>query len=353
MASPNPPNPASATPVAVALSIGTSSWDSTPSSIAFQDAIIPLMRTHAITRLDTARIYGQGASETAIGKQNLAAEFTITTKAPGGIPGSGEADSIIAAARASFDALKVDKVHIYLLHGPDESVSISETYSAIQTLYNEGRFQKFGLSNFSPSQVDAFHAHAKTHSLILPTIYQSTYSAALRLNETLLFPTLRELGMSIQAYSPLAMGFLAKSSTAFAESSQLDQSGAEGKDGLGARWDAKTPIGRVHRLVFEKPEYIAMLQEWEKLSVESGVCQVGLAYRWVKYHSFLDGEKGDEMILGASSKVQFVEAIAEIERGPLERWVVKRIEGLWEGVKEVAEVDNLRAFKLAMGEGSK
>ncbi|PVH73489.1 Aldo/keto reductase [Cadophora sp. DSE1049] len=344
MAPPNPEKQVSTTPVAI--SIGTTNWDPSPSSVEFQNDILPAMRAHGITKLDTARLYGQGASETAIGNQNLAAEFTITTKAPGGLPGMGKAENILKAARESFEALKVEKVHIYLLHGPDDTVSVEETYSAIQTLYEEGRFGKFGLSNFTPSQVLTFHTHARTHSLILPTIYQSTYSAALRLNETLLFPTLRELNISIQAYSPLAMGFLAKSATAFT------QNGTENKDDLGPRWDTTTPNGIIHRFILEKPEYITMLSSWERLSKESGVSQAGLAYRWVRYHSFLDGSKGDEMIIGPSSTKQFIEAMEELEKGRLEDCVVEKIESLWEGVKDVAEVDFLRAFQVVAGGGA-
>ncbi|KAL2061524.1 hypothetical protein VTL71DRAFT_6901 [Oculimacula yallundae] len=338
----------------VAISLGASNWDLSTSSVDFQKEIVPVLRAHGVGRLDTSRIYGQGASESAIGILNLAADFIITTKAPGLIPGSGGGDAILAAAKESFKSLGVEKVHIYLLHGPDDSVDVAETYSAVQVLYVEGRFDKFGLSNFTPAQVRTFYNYGKTNNFVVPTVYQSTYSAALRLNETLLFPTLRELGMSIQAYSPLASGFLAKSAAAFRDSSAsapeavTPQTTSENKS-LGARWDPNTFVGRLMRILFEKPEYLTMLQQWENLAQECGVSQAGLAYRWVRYHSFLDGEKGDEMIVGASSVKQFEDAMREIEQGPLDAWVVAKIEAMWEGVKDVAEVDNLRAFKLVMG----
>jgi aryl-alcohol dehydrogenase-like predicted oxidoreductase len=34
------------------------------------------------------------------------------------------------------------QVPIYLLHAPDDTVPVEETYSAIQALYEEGRFEK-------------------------------------------------------------------------------------------------------------------------------------------------------------------------------------------------------------------
>jgi aflatoxin B1 aldehyde reductase len=143
--------------------------------------------------------------------------------------------------------------------------------------------------------------------------------------------------MSIQAYSPLASGFLSKTP------SELEQ--AKG------RWDASTVSGKLHRFVFQKPSYMRMLEEWGKLAEESGVGRVGLAYRWVRYHSMLKGELGDEMIIGASTAEQFRQTVEEIEKGPLEEWVVKRVDELWEMVRDEAEVDNLRAFREVVGKG--
>ena len=193
-------------------------------------------------------------------------------------------------------------------------------------------------------QVLEYYNHAKAHDLILPTVFQSAYAPVTRHNETLLFPTLRQLGIRIQAYSPLAMGFLAKSPSDF----------EVGAKGLQGRWDASTVHGEVHMFMFGKPSFIAMLGDWCALAEESGAGKVGLAYRWLRYHSALKGELGDEMIIGASSARQLEETMKEIEKGPLEQWVVERIEGMWESVKEDAEVDTQRALRVViMGEGKK
>ena len=141
--------------------------------------------------------------------------------------------------------------------------------------------------------------------------------------------------MSIQAYSPLAMGFLSKTPS-------------EIENGTG-RWDPSTFSGRMHRSMFYKPSYMKILEEWGKLAEESGAGRVGLANRWVRYHSVLRGDLGDEMIIGASSAEQFQQTVKEIEKGPLEEWIVKRINELWEMIKDDAEVDNLRAFREVAG----
>jgi aflatoxin B1 aldehyde reductase len=104
-------------------------------------------------------------------------------------------------------------------HAPDESVPVAETMGAIQTLYEEDRFEKvsftahipsrpskpltpnikFGLSNMTSDQVLEYYNYAKSQNFIFPTIYQASYSPAVRGNEAALFPTLRSLGISIQA----------------------------------------------------------------------------------------------------------------------------------------------------------
>jgi aryl-alcohol dehydrogenase-like predicted oxidoreductase len=190
-------------------------------------------------------------------------------------------------------------------------------------------------------QVLEYYNYAKSQNFILPTVYQASYSPAVRANETLLFPTLRELGISIQAYSPLAAGFLSKT---------VEQI----ENGHGTeRWDPNTVYGAVNRHLFYKPSYLKMLADYGKLAEESGVSRVGLAYRWVRYHSALKGELGDEMIIGANSGKQFRETVEEIEKGPLEPWVVERIDGLWELVKDDAPIDNLKAVREVIGALSK
>ncbi|KAH8593098.1 NADP-dependent oxidoreductase domain-containing protein [Bisporella sp. PMI_857] len=332
----------SSTPVA--LSAGTHIWEPTPENIVFQDELLATIRKHGVTRLDTARAYLEGRSEEAIGLKGLAKEFIITTKAPTATPGNGSYENILKEARLSFAALKVDRVRVYLLHAPDDTTPLEHTYKAIQELYLEGKFEKFGLSNYGATQVREWHAHAKKNGYVLPTVYQSMYSAAARIQEFELFPTLRELGFSIQAYSPMAMGFLAKTAEDF----------APGTNKLtGGRWDTTTAFGQIQAIMFNKPSMINLLAEWNKIAKEAGYSKAGMAYRWVRYHSALKGDLGDEMIIGASTPKQFEETVTEIEKGPLEASVVAKIDALWEPVAADAERSTLRAIGTLVAGGGK
>ncbi|KAF2100228.1 Aldo/keto reductase [Rhizodiscina lignyota] len=314
------------------LSIGTHTWNTTPESQSSIQEILNVMRKHGIKKLDTARSYGQGESEAVIGNLGLPKEFEVATKAATGTwEGAGKREHVLEGAQLSLDALRISKIPIYFLHAPDETTPVADTMSAIQELYEHGHFEKFGLSNFTRDQVVELHSYAKSNGLVLPTVYQSSYSLAVRLNEEGLFPTLRELGFSIQAYSPMAAGLLAKTPE------YIEQ-------GKGS-WDPKTPSGIVYNYQYNKPEYMQMLREYAALSEKSGVSRTGLAYRWIRYHSMLDGSLGDEMIIGAASANQLEETLEELEKGPLEPWAVKIIDELWDVVKGVAPVDNLEAIR--------
>jgi aflatoxin B1 aldehyde reductase len=206
---------------------------------------------------------------------------------------------------------------------------VEEQMEAIQTLYNQGIFEQFGLSNFTKEQVVEYYNYAKSRDYILPTVYQCSYSIAVRRNETELFPTLRELGISIQAYSPMAGGLLAKTPEYI-------------KEGKG-NWDPTTLFGKLFRDLYNKPSYMNLLREFGALSQSSGISRSGLAYRWVRYHSAL--EQGDEMILGSVTAEQLEQALGELNNGPLPKWVVQRIDELWDGIRDDSPANNLQSIR--------
>ncbi|KAK5994256.1 Oxidoreductase sirO [Cladobotryum mycophilum] len=315
----------------VALIIGTHTW--TLETLENARAILDVLRKYKIDKIDTARSYG--ASESAVGKLKASSEFIIDTKAATGVaPGAGQ--RILEFAAESLKELQTTKVRTYFLHAPDEDTPVEVQMEAIQTLYKQGMFERFGVSNFTAEQVRKFYDYSKSKGYILPTVYQSSYSIAVRLNETHLFPTLRELGIAIQAYSPMAGGLLNKTPEYI----------QQGK----GNWDPITPTGKIFRDLYYKPSYLNMLKEFGKLSEQTGVSRSGLAYRWVRYHSALKVELGDEMILGSVTAESLEEAVVELDKGPLEGWVVKRIDELWELIKDDAPVDNLKSVrKIVLG----
>ena len=121
----------------------------------------------------------------------------------------------------------------------------------------------------------------------------------------------------------------------------------------GGRWDTTTPFGQIQAIMFNKPSMINLLADWNKIAKKAGYSKAGMAYRWVRYHSALKGDLGDEIIIGASTSKQFEETITEIEKGPLEASVVAEIDALWEPVAADSETSTLRAIGVLVAGGGK
>ncbi|KAL9115263.1 MAG: hypothetical protein Q9227_001057 [Pyrenula ochraceoflavens] len=306
---------------------GTHMWEIIPEKANLQREVVSILRKHGVDELDTARTYRTGDSETFIGNEGLSTQFKVTTKAPGGLKSSSK-DSILEAASKSLNALKIDKVHIYLLHAPGRSTPISETMEAIQELYLKGAFSFFGVSNFTAKEVQELYDYCKAKNYVLPTVYQANYNLVARKNEKILFETLRKLGISIQVYSPVAGGFLTKTSEEIVNA----------KSG---RWDPSQTSGKMYHYLYNKPSLLRYLDEFGEISKSSGISKLGLAYRWTRYNSFMDGAQGDTIIIGAADPKQVEEVLAELEKGPLPAKLVEKLEEMWKGIEADAPIDNL------------
>lgn len=201
--------------------------------------------------------------------------------------------------------------------------------SVTQLIWRLPDVQQFGVSNFSVDQVKEIYDYAKSKSYVLPTVYQGNYNLAARRTEADLFPLLRSLNISFQAYSPIAGGFLVKTPE------QVANPAAD------SRWHPSSPYGALYQKLYNKPSMIEYLRRFGELAEEAGVSKLGLAFRWVRYHSALSGEHGDRVIFGASSLEQVEETLAEIEKGPLEGWVAKRLDEMWKIIEKDAPYNNI------------
>lgn len=179
------------------------------------DKLLDVLLAKNVKTLDTAQLYGNGSSESTIG--NLKAfekGFTIDTKWIGGWQGKAWAskETIISSAKESYERLGLQKgqnqVDIFYIHSPDVHTPFEETLDGVNQVYKEGGFKRFGLSNFTPSQVREVLKITKEKGYVQPSVYQGSYAAVARGAEDELFPLLRENGIAFYAYSPIAGGFL-------------------------------------------------------------------------------------------------------------------------------------------------
>ena len=182
---------------------------------------------HAIDRgvtfLDTADMYGWGKNEELVGKAIrdrrdgvfLATKFGNVRGSNGEFLGvRGDPEYVRAACEASLKRLGVEVIDLYYQHRVDPTVPIEETVGEMARLKEEGKVRFLGLSEAAPRTIRAAHAISPI------TAVQTELSLWSRDAEAEVIPTVRELGISYVAYSPLGRGFLTgqiKSPDDFAE----------------------------------------------------------------------------------------------------------------------------------------
>lgn len=166
---------------------------------------------------DTADMYGNGHNEELISKvlvQNRKKVFIATKfgfrfrdEIPGhsGSPGTyfdGSPGYVKIAAEKSLKRLKIDTIDLYYTHRVDKNVPIEDTVGAMADLVKEGKVRYLGLSEASAKSIRKAHA---VHPI---TALQSEYSLLTKDVEGEIMDTIRELGISLVPYSPLARGII-------------------------------------------------------------------------------------------------------------------------------------------------
>jgi aryl-alcohol dehydrogenase-like predicted oxidoreductase len=96
----------------------------------------------------------------------------------------------------------VDVIDLYYQHRVDPKVPIEETVGGMHRCVEQGKVRFLGLSEAAPETVRRAH---RVHPI---TVLQSEYSILYRTEAEQTLPTLRELGISFVAYSPLGRSLL-------------------------------------------------------------------------------------------------------------------------------------------------
>ena len=178
-------------------------------------AMIEAARNAGVTHFDTADVYGYpdfGAAEALLGEirtraPSLLNGAEIATKAGVeiGTPYNSSKDYIARAIDASLQRLRVDCVDLFYIHRPDLMTHPADVAEALDGIVASGKAKAIGVSNFSPSQIDALSAHLTT-SL---SAHQVEFSA-LHVDpmHNGVFDHAMKTGADVYAWSPLAGGRL-------------------------------------------------------------------------------------------------------------------------------------------------
>ena len=168
-----------------------------------------------VTLLDTAALYGFGASEALLGRvlKQHRSRFTLASKCGMqgvDVAGNGKLVRVIdgrpatlrATCEASLRRLQTDCIDLYYLHRWDRQVPIEESVGALGDLVRRGLIRAVGLSEVSAPTL------RKAHAEFPITALQTEYSLWTRNPELGVLAACEELGVAFVAFSPVARGFL-------------------------------------------------------------------------------------------------------------------------------------------------
>jgi aflatoxin B1 aldehyde reductase len=218
-----------------------------------------------IAEVNTGVLYQ--TSQEYLGKLGFGSHFAISTLIPGGAHPAQPAtkDAVIAQTDNCLLTLGINQLDVLYIHAPDPRVPLEDTLSGTNELYKQGKFKRFGLANYTAAELEDVIKACTENGFVRPSVYQCSYSAFSRLPETELVPLCRKHGIAIYAYSPLAGGFLAKTSQQF-----------RGQD-LHGRWDQNGFLGMVYQWIYNRPLALKKLDRWHEIAKEAGVDSVEMA----------------------------------------------------------------------------
>lgn len=171
-----------------------------------------------INFFDTADVYSLGVSEEITGRalKDMARrdEVVIATKVfnPMG-PGPNDRGlgrkHIFQAIDASLRRLGTDHVDLYQIHRFDRHTPIEETIEALDDVVKAGKARYVGASSMYAYQLARYLHLARAAGKTRFVSMQNHYNLVYREEEREMIPLLREEGLGMIPWSPLARGFLA------------------------------------------------------------------------------------------------------------------------------------------------
>ncbi|MCA3797770.1 MAG: aldo/keto reductase, partial [Burkholderia sp.] len=189
------------------LGLGTWEMGERPARRADEIAALRAGIELGMTLVDTAEMYGDGATEALVGEAlaGLRDDVFLVSKV---YPHHASRRGVVAACDASLKRLRTDRLDLYLLHWRG-SVPLEETVEGFETLQRAGKIRHWGVSNFDTADMDELVGEAGGGAC---ATNQILYNIARRGPEFDLLPWLADHRMPAMAYSPVDHGRLPKRS---------------------------------------------------------------------------------------------------------------------------------------------
>lgn len=168
-----------------------------------------------INFIDTADVYQQGRSETALGValKGKWEKIVLATKAffPTGDGPNDKGVSryhLVNAVEASLRRLQSDHIDLYQMHRWDDATPIEETLRALDDLVRSGKVRYIGASNYMAWQLARANLLAEINHWTPFVSIQNHYHMFEREQEREMIPFCNAHNIGILPFFPLAGGFL-------------------------------------------------------------------------------------------------------------------------------------------------
>jgi diketogulonate reductase-like aldo/keto reductase len=158
-----------------------------------------------LTLIDTAEMYGDGATEILLGEalRDVRDQVFLVSKV---YPQNAGRGRIERACEASLRRLKTDRLDLYLLHWRG-SVPLGETVEGMEALVAAGKIRRWGVSNLDRADMEELFRAGGEACATNQILYNVTERGA----EFDLLPSLKDRGIPTMAYSPVGQGRLPRS----------------------------------------------------------------------------------------------------------------------------------------------
>ena len=258
---------------------------------------------HGVTHFDLANNYGPayGSAEENFGrilKKGLGAyrdEMIISTKAgydmwPGPYGNWGSRKYLMASLDQSLKRMGLEYVDIFYSHRPDPETPVEETMGALADIVRQGKALYVGISNYDADQTRKALAVLKEHKVPC-LIHQARYSMFDRWTEPDLLPVLKEEGVGMIAFSPLAQGLLTdKYLRGIPENSRA------------AKSTGHLQTSQV------TPEVVEKARKLNEVAARRGQTLAEMALAWL-----LKDERVTSVLIGASSVAQLMDNLKALD----------------------------------------
>lgn len=155
------------------MGLGTNRLTGTPADRAFLEAAV----NAGLDFIDTAHLYTDGQSESAIGSALEGAGRRVVVATKGGYHGGGNG-TLRAELEESLRRLRTETIDLYYLHRVDPVVPIEESMGLLEEYRDAGRIAHIGVSEVSVEQIE------RARSVVPVAAVQNEYSLSERMHES-------------------------------------------------------------------------------------------------------------------------------------------------------------------------